>query len=445
MNYVLYKINGFCLKSLLGKEGVSPTVIHNTTWMYYDLLTRIIGKTHTTKFKTSLNYNKGWVKLKSEALKKLYGQETVNEVRNDRYLVIRDRLVKWNIILQHTEQVHETLKTAKYKLLEERLDVDGVSHWNHKDDGVAEPKTLGVALDTSTDLDKLGTTLRVMRINMDRVTIDAEAYDFIQWAKESKLKLKAKRNSKYKLLKNRVVNNTVEHNWNYHIHKIQLKQWGLHNYHPKTSRIYTIIHTLGTELRQFLRIDGRKLVEVDVSNCQPLLFAYFLRKHFAHLPKLPKDVQLWIAECEKGKIYDYLIKMLKKEGINIITSKHADEIKKQKSAFKIEFFKKIFFSTEEINYKWRIIFDKHFQSVSDCITAMKEDAHGDVSVALQKLEAELILQKVTKRLYEAGITGFITVHDSFLTLPEHVNITKQFIEKAFGELDLKCVTKDKLN
>ena len=179
MSYYLYKINNFCIKSLLKAEGVTPTLIANTTWMHYDFLTRIIERTHRTKFKTPTPYKKGWVKICSEDLKVLYAKEYVDGNYVDRYTLIRERLQRWKLILHYTEQVDDTLRVAYYKVLEEHLEVNGTSEWSHHEDGVKAPKSLGISQDTSTPIQDLSGVLIDIRKDLDRVTIDPQVYRLV--------------------------------------------------------------------------------------------------------------------------------------------------------------------------------------------------------------------------------------------------------------------------
>jgi len=180
----------------------------------------------------------------------------------------------------------------------------------------------------------------------------------------------------------------------------------------KTGRVFHNVANLNKELRPFLRYRGRKMVEVDISNCQPML-----------LHKLYPD-----AESAEAKRYKKIVESGKfYEVIQAITGDNREKIK-------LQFLASAFGKPEHVN-KVRKAFDLLFPELGALMNEFKAEAHNRLAIAMQRLEANLIVNAVVPRCAGECILA-LTVHDSIMTLPEHRNQVAEMIrmecERIYG-------------
>jgi hypothetical protein len=193
--------------------------------------------------------------------------------------------------------------------------------------------------------------------------------------------------------------------------------------HPdfiKTGRVFSALTFLPTPLRQFVTINGKPLVELDIRNSQPLIFASILKSNLAKYNLDRHEVEIFTHLCQEGKFYDYVSQLIQDTGENI-----ADGV------FKIDFFAKIFFSTERRKYKWRKIFDARFPSIGRTISEMKSGDHSKLSIALQKQESEIMIQGAFTSIYDQGISEAVPLHDACYTTSDNAFKCNAALQKAF--------------
>lgn len=242
-----------------------------------------------------------------------------------------------------------------------------------------------------------------------------------------------------------------------------------------TGRFFHSVANLPKEYRQFLSFEGKSLVNLDIRNSQPLLFVPLLKENWksyieftdeiferrnelnpkygvesnghiafpeklfkAERPtiKLPDDIQMYIDLTEKGEFYDEFIKYLKGKGIKKIPDR---------DIFKKDFFKRVFFSTQErsVTYRYEEWFYKWMPNVSKAVDWYKRNNYKALSIQLQKTEADIIINSIcAELLQESPIPFFLTIHDSILCYPENATgISKIMMEKYKDNLDLKPTIK----
>jgi len=199
------------------------------------------------------------------------------------------------------------------------------------------------------------------------------------------------------------------------IRKIANEEFFLKQPDP-TSRVYTNLSNLSTDLRQFLyhRKSKSGLMNLDIANSQPYLFSLLLMD-FYRGKELPGDVKKYIQLTAEGKFYEYLMTEL---GIE-----HG-----QRKAFKIDFFGKIFYCSTY--YSKRTIegqfFAEEFPNVATIVDHYKEEGrkHYDhkpfkhLAISMQRREASVILRTIGGELEKKKI-WFSTIHDSVVVLQEH--------------------------
>ena len=203
-------------------------------------------------------------------------------------------------------------------------------------------------------------------------------------------------------------------------------------------RVHNNISNLSKKIRPFLRYNNQQLIELDISNSQPLLFNILINSYQSDntttsnfLPYVPhSDISLYKRLTEEGKIYDYLMEEL--------------NIEEDRDEFKIRFFSKVFYSRENENYipEERKKFAVLFPNVAEIISAYKKDDYRDLAIRLQKIEADIMIKKVVPELEKKEIF-VLTVHDSVLVQPENVEVVRNIILIEFQKFDLHPTLKVK--
>lgn len=177
-----------------------------------------------------------------------------------------------------------------------------------------------------------------------------------------------------------------------------------------SNRLHNNLTNLPSILRQFLRLDGEELYQVDIKCSQPTFLGLYLRKRgFAD----PEEVERFLNVCKSGDIYSQLIL----------------EEKSRKDK-KIDTFKFCFFNK---NYKTLNCVEKRFQSLYPSIfkemQKMKQNDYKDLSILLQKEESSFIFEVVNSLDFDV-----VTIHDSILTKKSNILKVKEKISKKFEEI-----------
>jgi len=196
-------------------------------------------------------------------------------------------------------------------------------------------------------------------------------------------------------------------------------------------RFHSNLTSMKRGLKQFLRVKGEKLVNIDVKNCQPYLAlllltnpqkAAFLAKDDSELKYILENLE--ISECEdielfkklvlEGTFYEYLMEEFKNEGFEL----SRDDTKIQVL--------KIFFASNDLpsdkidptNLQCRLIFMSLFPNVHNIFSQIRGDSfftYNRFAILLQSIEAYVMLDFIMKRVYKV-IPKIIamTVHDSIM-------------------------------
>lgn len=199
-----------------------------------------------------------------------------------------------------------------------------------------------------------------------------------------------------------------------------------------SGRFHSNVTNMAKGLRQYLRIKGEPLVNIDVNNSQPYLSTIILTNPgkvswltenpaFALLLQslkvsLNQDVKKYICLVVSGQLYEYLMTEFSKEGL-ILTR---DETKRQMLRI---LFARNRLPKDETNRKARHIFIKRFPTVHRIFSKVRGREQGDrfhnfkrFAVLLQRIESYLMLDVIMKRIYkELPGTIAVTVHDSIMT------------------------------
>lgn len=175
-------------------------------------------------------------------------------------------------------------------------------------------------------------------------------------------------------------------------------------------RFYSSITNLPSDCIEFLELYSKEIVELDVSNCQPLLLASII-----------KNLE-YKKDAENGVFYD----------------KMAAKIGKKREVLKNFSYKYLFFSNKIL--KSGII----YKAINECYPLLIEQINNikkqnKLSLVLQKMESSIFIEQIGKLPYPK-----ITIHDSVLVQIEDYNFFKKMIENEFQKLDLKVSFKNDL-
>jgi hypothetical protein len=214
-------------------------------------------------------------------------------------------------------------------------------------------------------------------------------------------------------------------------------------------RVHTNITNLKSEIRQFLRVGGKKLFNIDIRNSQPFLFNILIKLYFSSRQNgafsikssyfstfsktnnyksniLPydagfDDLRLYQELTSAGNFYEYLMDKMGLEGM-------------KRQSFKKSFFGKVFFSrnNEKYVYHEKKIFKQHFPNVYEAIYNFKKKAHRDLPIALQKAEVNIMINIIVKRIATERPDVFLTtIHDSIMTTEDNIEYVKTVILDEF--------------
>ena len=232
-------------------------------------------------------------------------------------------------------------------------------------------------------------------------------------------------------------------------------------------RLHTNLTNIKSELRNFITFKGVKLVSIDYSNSQPLLSTIFLKssywnsvKHnsielhytditykqyevnyindiirniksstYTMIPtfKNSSDIETYVSLCETGKLYEYL-----KDELNLSDNSRNDV---KAAVFQILFTDNRFIG--QVNAEPKRAFKRLFPSVYDVLSLIKKGKSNLLPILLQRVESEIILNRVAKRIeIERPDLPIFTIHDSVVsTLGNELYIKRvmmEEMEKAIG-------------
>ena len=238
---------------------------------------------------------------------------------------------------------------------------------------------------------------------------------------------------------NQNVSNIEEYNsWHCSVDMIYNKNW-FFVVDRTAGRVHNNVTNLSKNFRPFISFNNKKLVEIDISNCQPLLFNVLISRYLldntsvfncgSYLPYVPQnsDLRLYKALTEKGKFYEYMMDKL--------------NINEDRSIFKARLFSKVFYGRENDGVEMTL-FKKFFPKVSEIISFYKKVNYKKLSVELQTVEAQIMINSVIPKLAKENIFA-LTIHDSILTIPDFVSSVKEIIMNEFKIKDLTPTLKIK--
>ncbi|KUJ51735.1 hypothetical protein [Chryseobacterium sp. JAH] len=223
-------------------------------------------------------------------------------------------------------------------------------------------------------------------------------------------------------------------------------------------RLHTPLTRLKKELRKHVSYDGKNLVSIDIVNSQPFLtlplFDYMKFKKNDISSKIisplyyqdsdmsnqllntirnigtQDDVEIFIECVVSGDFYEKFGAILQKEGLL-----EEGDIQSIRKKVKEITFESIFSPNTSIAYSKGIqVFRKTFPSVYEIFQLIKKGKgnHPSFAIMLQRLEAELVLEKTCKIInrLKPEIPLF-TIHDSIASTEEHTSFVEDILTKVF--------------
>ena len=213
-------------------------------------------------------------------------------------------------------------------------------------------------------------------------------------------------------------------------------------------RLHTNLTNIKKELREFITYNGIKLVSVDYVNSQPLLSTILLKKSFwlkdttintinhSIIPIKDKEVNIiesiikeityntytmiptfkkrndskelneYTSLCNDGVLYEYL-----QSNLGMDSSSRKDV---KSSVFQILFTDNRFIGQKEA--KPKRAFRDLFPQVYRILSLVKRKNSKFLPILLQKIESEILLNRVAKRIeIEEPSLPIFTIHDSIVT------------------------------
>lgn len=226
-------------------------------------------------------------------------------------------------------------------------------------------------------------------------------------------------------------------------------------------RFHSNVTFMAKDVREFLRVNGKPLVNIDIKNSQPYLsilllttpakvIKYAKSKNLKSILKslrIPKSkvIKLYIDWVVSGRFYENLRDEFAKEGLILDTDPKVFRDKTKKQVYKI-LFGPNWQPKDETDRRARLIFIKRFKAVHDLFSKIRGSDQGDeferysrFAILLQTIESHLVLDVIMKRIYKEMPGVFaLSIHDSILTIDDRQivasieNMMAEELEKFTG-------------
>ncbi len=139
---------------------------------------------------------------------------------------------------------------------------------------------------------------------------------------------------------------------------------------------------------------------------------------------LPDDVMEFIDLCERGVLYDDLMRRL-----NIPT--------KRRDSFKRLFFSQVFFGKVKTTGRVRALFARDFPNVYQAINDLKRKDYRQLAYLLQAHESKIMIDIICRRILDEMPGTFIgTIHDSIMTTPDKADEVRAIMVREFQRFGL---------
>lgn len=253
--------------------------------------------------------------------------------------------------------------------------------------------------------------------------------------------------------------------------KYQIENWETNNHisiDDSGGRLYSPITGIPSLFRNFLTYDDDELIGFDIKNSQPLHFLSMLKKEFwlsytsnITLKRLDKDLFRYLKSednfppyimlqesaesidsrwfinytfkklVQNGKLYEFICSNF----YNKYFTKGKIDRFNTRAKTKQEFLHMMYFDPKTRYSTARAVFNNFkafFPEEAAIMNLMKKRKHNDFPIILQKIEAQMLLHKVAKKVYDlnADIPLF-TIHDSIITTKKHASKLLSILEEEY--------------
>lgn len=226
-------------------------------------------------------------------------------------------------------------------------------------------------------------------------------------------------------------------------------------------RCHTPLTTLKSFYRPGIRFTRRpytSLVNIDISNSQPYFLAALGERNLIELlipefraliPLVNKyasavDFKKYCNDCAAGLLYETIARELRSDRKTIKDSFYRAVLFSKFRVYGYDMhirraFKKLYPSVYRFLFEVKKMKEADFPLVAHVIrnkSGTRFEPCNIIPCVVQRLESALITEVGASRLIQKGLIPFITVHDSFLILPENTDHTLIEISNAFTELGM---------
>jgi hypothetical protein len=198
----------------------------------------------------------------------------------------------------------------------------------------------------------------------------------------------------------------------------------------KGRRVHTNVTNLMSLVRQDFYLEtGEELVNLDVPNSQPLLLGVLLLEHFGK--DVPSDVLDYIQTCEKGEIYETIMRNMGLDSTD----------KAARKKFKTRMFKCVFYGQNKNaeNYEEWKAFSSLYPGVAEFIADQKKVDYRSLSHRMQRAESALIIDDVIRTIAENHSPEHFfatTIHDSIICTKDNAEYVRGLMVAAFKKVGL---------
>lgn len=225
-------------------------------------------------------------------------------------------------------------------------------------------------------------------------------------------------------------------------------------------RLHTNLTQMLSGLRKFIKYDGKTLCAIDICNSQPYLaisllddvifnrnnldtkitnpqltsninFPIMLVEKIRSIKNAP-DVLLFKEYVSNGRFYENFGSMLVENGL----IEDSEESILRNTAKEITF-TSIYSSNNSIGHNQSIkLFKRQFPNVFEIFKTIKQghNNHPAFSICLQRLEAELVLLKICKKIsIERPEVAIFSLHDSIITTEDNVDYVQSVMYNVLKE------------
>lgn len=237
--------------------------------------------------------------------------------------------------------------------------------------------------------------------------------------------------------------NGVEHEPEEEIHIDLIRDKAFRSKFCPYGRFHSNLTNMRRGVRPFLSAQGSSLVNLDIRNSQPLVFAAILARRFPAGPGRPADVSLYIDLVQKGKFYEYMMEESRWPAVPPAKAKEkwADEAGRR-GVFKEQMFANVFYCNPRTNTDLTKAFQTAFPNVHAVIRHMKSGKGPDdfkrLNYRMQKVESGLMIGRIARRCKDELPQAFVaTIHDSILTTPDRAEPIMGIMRQEFKRVGLR--------